>query len=62
MTRQQPLDAFGEGQSDDGEDFTGADGVFRWVPDGEQCARCGHDSTRLWRDGIREVCPDCKEW
>lgn len=62
MATQQPLDAFGGSDSEEGDDFEGAEGVYRWAPAGEPCDRCGTEVTRLWRDGLREVCPDCKEW
>lgn len=62
MARQQPLDAFGGSDSADADEFEGAAGVYRWTCDGESCDRCGTTVSRLWRDGLREVCPDCKEW
>lgn len=62
MATQQPLDAFGGSDDDDGDDFKRAGGVYRWEPDGGTCDRCGGEVDRLWRDGIREVCPRCKDW
>lgn len=49
----------------DGEDDEGvapARPTLRSTPDGEPCADCGRSVRRLWLDGERFVCPDCKVW
>ena len=62
MESQQPLDAFGATEPDDSDEFERADGVYRWTPAEATCDRCGDESAHLWRDGMRSVCPACKEW
>lgn len=62
MESQQPLDAFGHAEEDAEDQFNGANGVYRWVPDGTSCDRCQAEVNRLWRDGMLDVCPECKSW
>ena len=34
----------------------------RFTGDGQDCAVCSEQTTRLWYDGGRAVCPSCKSW
>ncbi|MDG5777322.1 hypothetical protein VB773_03185 [Haloarculaceae archaeon H-GB2-1] len=44
------------------DDVEPATATYRVAATPEPCAECATETTRLWRDGERFVCGDCKDW
>lgn len=52
----------GDGNEDDEGDPSSTVSTYEFSPDGADCARCGDEVLRRWRDDGALVCESCKRW